>query len=181
VVPVSDEAYFRRFRFSGDDLPEVEAEIASDRAVLAAAGPESESPEVLAALVGLGEILIPLDREAEAVTHLEQALAIARRAGNQDREISALLHLATARQYLGERDVAQELFQAGLDAADRYGVTRQRHFLLHHRGRCYAEQGQIPEARECLQRALALRRQLGDPRFIASSRDALADLDQLSR
>jgi hypothetical protein len=40
---------------------------------------------------------------------------MARRLGERAREISTLLHLATARQYLGQRDRAQELFQEGLD------------------------------------------------------------------
>lgn len=195
MVPASDEAYFRRFRFSDDDLAEVRAEVASFRAIVAAAGldrhepgntdpagaasPDGVSPEVVDALVGLGECLTPLGCEAEAAAYLETALNLARQLGRHDHEISALLHLATARQYLGERDVAQHLFQAGLDAADRYGIDRQRHYLLHHRGRCYTEQGQLAEARDCFQRALALREQLGDPRFIASSQSALADLDRL--
>jgi HTH-type transcriptional regulator, pleiotropic regulator of extracellular virulence genes len=178
-MPASDEVFFRRFRFADDDLPEVEAELAADRAVLAAAGPDAASAAVLAALTGLGESLTALGHEAEAAAHLETALVMARQLGDHDQEVSALLHLATARQYLDDRDTAQQLFQAGLDAADRYGLSRQRHFLLHHRGRCYAEQGQLPAARDCFQQALALRQQLGDPRFIASTQNALADLDRL--
>jgi tetratricopeptide (TPR) repeat protein len=177
VVAASDEVFFRRFRFSDDDLAEVRAEIAADRAIVAAAA----SPEVVAAQVRLGEYLIPLGSEAEAAAHLEAALDLARQLGDRDHEISALLHLATARQYLGEREVAQELFQAGLDACAAYGIENQRHYLLHHRGRCYAEQGRIPEARACLEQALTLRQQLGDPRFIASSRGALADLARMPR
>jgi tetratricopeptide (TPR) repeat protein len=174
VVPV-DEEFFRRFRFADDDLAEVQAEIAADRAVVAGAGPESSSADLLEALIGLGENLIPLDREAEAAAHLAAALTLARQLGDQDQEIGALLHLATARQYLGERETAQELFQAGLDLSDASGIEMHRHFLLHHRGRCYAEQGQLAAARGCFEQALALR-QAGYPRFVASSRGALADL-----
>ncbi len=174
----SDEEFFRRFRFADDDLAEVQAEIAADRAVVAAAGPESSSADLLEALIGLGENLIPLDCEAEAAGHLAAALTLARQLGDQDQEIGALLHLATARQYLGERDAAQQLFQAGLDVSAAAGIDVHRHFLLHHRGRCYAEQGRIAAARDCFEQALALR-QTGYPRFVASSRGALADLDGL--
>ena len=175
----SDEEFFRRFRFADADLAEVQAEIAADRAVVAAAGPESSSADLLEALIGLGENLIPLDREAEAAGHLAAALTLARELGDQDQEIGALLHLATARQYLGERDAAQQLFQAGLEVSAAAGIDVHRHFLLHHRGRCYAEQGQIAAARDCFEQALALR-QLGYPRFVASSRGALAALDGLA-
>lgn len=47
------------------------------------------------------------------------------------------------------------------------------HFLLHHRGRCYTEQGQTAQARDCFSQALAIREQLGDERFITSTRNAL--------
>lgn len=73
---------------------------------------------------------------------------------------------------------AQALFQAGLDRSAEYGIGRQVHFLLHHRGRCYAEQDRIQDARDSLEQALTLRRQIGDPRFIASSQNALTDLTQ---
>jgi tetratricopeptide (TPR) repeat protein len=175
VVP-SDEEFFRRFRFAEDDLAEVQAEIAADRAVVAAAGPDSSPADLLEALIGLGENLIPLGREAEAAGYLEAALALARQLGDQDQEIGALLHLATARQYLGQRAAAQELFQAGLEVSAAAGIDVHRHFLLHHQGRCYAEQGQAAAARDCFEQALVLR-QAGYPRFVASSRAALADLD----
>src|SRR5258708_18412661 len=102
--------------------------------------------------------------EAEAAAHLEAAQAMARQLRERDQEISALLHLGTARQYLGERE--QVLFQAGEDRSAEYGIDDRLHFLLHHRGRCYAEQDRIEDARECLEQALTLRQQMDDPRFI---------------
>ena len=55
------------------------------------------------------------------------------------------------------------------------------HFLLHHRGRCYAERGQTAQARDCFSQALAIREQLGDERFITSTRNALTQLPAADR
>ena len=177
-MAAGEDGYFRRFRFDDADLDEVRREIAADQAT-AAEGMDA-SPALVAALVRLGFLLIPVGREAEAVGHLEAGLAMARQLGEHGQEISALLHLATAYQYLGERDRAQALFQQGLDKAAEYGIDDERHYLLHHRGRCYAEQGRLREAHGCLAEALALRQQTGPPRLIASSQDALADLARMS-
>jgi tetratricopeptide (TPR) repeat protein len=177
-VLLGEDGFFRRFRFSDADLDEVRREIEEDRAVVASAAPAAASPVILKALIRLGSNLIPMSCEAEAAAHLEAALAMARQLGERGQEISALLHLGTARQYLGERDRAQVLFQAGEDRSAEYGIDDRLHFLLHHRGRCYAEQDRIEDARECLEQALTLRQQMDDPRFITSSRNALDDLDR---
>jgi tetratricopeptide (TPR) repeat protein len=175
---LDDEGYFRRFRFTDDEREQVLRDIDEDRGVLGAAIPGAASPAILRALVRLGFSLTPLGDEEEAAENLEAAVTMARMLSEHGEEISALLHLATARQYLGERDRAQVLFQEGLDKAAGYGIDEDVHFLLHHRARCYAEQGKLTEARECMAQALALRQQLGDPRFITSSQGAL---DALSR
>lgn len=94
----------------------------------------------------LGFSLTPVGREAEAAGHLEAALAMARQLGDHEQEVAA------------------------------YGTGGQVHYLLHHRGRCYAEQGQAADARRCLEQALVLRQQLGNEALIASSQGALADL-----
>jgi tetratricopeptide (TPR) repeat protein len=177
---LDDDGCFRRFRFADDDRDEVLRDIDADRGVLAAAIPGAASPAILRAQVRLGFSLTPLGHEAEAAEHLEAAVTMARMLSEHGQEITALLHLATALQYLGDRDRAQQLFQEGLDAAAGYGIGADVHFLLHHRARCYAEQGKLTEARECMAQALALRQQLGDPRFITSSQSALDALDGAS-
>lgn len=52
-------------------------------------------------LIRLGFNLIPLGREAETAAYLESALHMVRQLGEQAQEIRSLLHLETARQYLG--------------------------------------------------------------------------------
>jgi uncharacterized protein HemY len=51
--------------------------------------------------------------------------------------------------------------------------------VLHHWGRCLAEQRRWAEARSCFERALAVRQALREDRLAASSQRALAELDRL--
>lgn len=92
-----------------------------------------------------------------------------------------LLNLGTARQYLGQRDLAQNLFREGLVLAQLYAIPDHDNFFYHHQGRCHAEQGNIGEARQCFERALKLRRQLGDEQRAARTQAALDALAELER
>jgi hypothetical protein len=49
------------------------------------------------------------------------------------------------------------LFGAGLATSAKYCIGDQVHYLLHHRGRCFAEHSRIHDARACLEQALTLR------------------------
>ncbi len=166
------EAFFRRFR-----IPEAVAlrEVAEAEAELAAA---TDDGARLTPHMRAGFHLIPLDREAEAIVHLEAALAISRASGDRAHEIEALLHLATAHQYLGECEAALSLFNEGLAVAAQTGIGDQVHFLLHHRGRCEVEMKRYNEARQSFEAALKLREALGDVRMIESSRAALEEISE---
>jgi tetratricopeptide (TPR) repeat protein len=119
-----------------------------------------------------------LGREVEAAPIIEEALALARKHRNKELEVGNLLNLATARQYLGDRELAQTLFEEALEKGRAYGISEYEDFVLHHRGRCFVEQGKIEEARRSFEQALILREEKGDPRFIASTRRALNALDK---
>ena len=170
----SDE-FFQRYRASDPDA--LARQIAEDRSRLAAARAAGDAVTELAASCRLGLNLTIAGDERGAVEILDAALALSRRLGDKAREVEALLSLATARQYLGERPAAQTLFEDALDRARAGKVTEFEHFVLHHRGRCYVEQGDIAAARSCFVEALALRHALGEPRFIAATERALAALD----
>jgi tetratricopeptide (TPR) repeat protein len=129
-------------------------------------------------LTSIGGETIILGREDEALPFIEEALALARKRGDKEYEVGNLLNLATAQQYLDQRDLAQTLFQQALDLSRAYGTHDYDDFIWHHRGRCYVEQGKIEEARACFEHALALREAKGEQRFIDSTRTALAALDQ---
>ncbi len=168
---------FRRFRL--EDAEAAHEEIAACREKLDAAHAEGDEEAELAARIRLGFLLTPLDREAEAIAALEPAVALARKRGEPMAELEALLNLATALQYLGERERAQALFQDGLDRAKACEIADFDSFYHHHRGRCCVEQGKLAEARAAFEIALALREQMGVERFIMSSQAALADLDRM--
>jgi tetratricopeptide (TPR) repeat protein len=170
------EPCFRRFRVP--DVAATEREVAEQQAILAEAIAAQDEAAECSARLKLGFDLTPLDREAEAVVHLERALTLSRRLGDRRTEIEALLHLGTARQYLGEREAAMMLFAEALANARDHDLDEQVHFLLHHRGRCEVEMGRIADARASFEQALALREAIGHSRFIESSRAALREIER---
>jgi len=161
------------------DPPSLHGEIARQRERLAAARGTGNEAAQLESLLCLGLALIMSGREAEAAPLLDDALSLARRRGDRKREIEAMLGLGTARQYLGERRLAQQLFGEAQMLCAETGLREQEHFLLHHRGRCYVEQGEIAKAREAFAKALAIRKMLGNQAFIDSTQAALDDLAHL--
>ncbi|HLZ57173.1 MAG TPA: tetratricopeptide repeat protein [Ktedonosporobacter sp.] len=50
---------------------------------------------------------------------------------------------------------------------------------MHHRGRCYVEQGNLEEVRACFEQALILRESKGEQRFIDSTRRALDAVEKM--
>ncbi|MGD0145097.1 MAG: tetratricopeptide repeat protein [Rhizomicrobium sp.] len=173
------DPFFQRYR--AEDRVSLGQRVEILRARVADAMKTGDASEELKLRNELGFDLTPLDRESEAVAVLEPALKLARRLGKREVEIEVLLSLGTARQYLGERETAQELFREALDKSAIYGIDEHTNFILHHQGRCYAEQGDLAAARQCFEQALELRRKIGKPRFIDSTRRALATLDEMER
>lgn len=165
----TQDSFFQRFQ--SDEPLALARKVEHDYQELArAANDERMQLEILSRLCPR---LTILGKEQAAAPLLEQALALARQFGEQRLEVSNLLNLATARQYLGQRDLAQDLFQEALDKASAYAQVEYEDFILHHRGRCFVEQGKIEEARACFEQALALRRKKGDQRGIDSTQRAL--------
>ena len=59
-----------------------------------------------------------------------------------------------------------------------HGWKVLEHFVLHHWGRCLAEQAEFGRARDCFHASLAIRQELNDPRQESSVR-ALEELLRL--
>ena len=169
--------FFERYRAS--DPGALARRIAEERALLAAARSAGDRPREVAIACSLGGNLTVAGEEDAAVEILDVAVVQARRLGDAALEVETLLNLATARQYLGDHAGAQGLFDDALDRARATEGARFTHFILHHRGRCYVEQGATAEARRCFAEALALRKALGERRFIVSTERALAALDDV--
>jgi tetratricopeptide (TPR) repeat protein len=169
--------HFRRFRIADKDAV-LKTITENEQALVQAILSGNESAQLMSHLQ-LGFCLTPLDREDEAIAHLEAALALSKKLGEKEREIEALLHLGTAIQYAGDRNRALVLFAEGLASAKAYDIQEQVHFLLYHRGRCEVELGQIGAARRSFVAALAIRERMGVPRFIETARAALKDIEAL--
>lgn len=154
--------------------------IETQRAALAAARAGGDEGAILNAAGTLGSALfMEPGCEGEAAILLEEALALSRKRGDRAREIDGLLGLGTAVQYLGERARAVALFEDGLRLCAETGIRGQENFLLHHLGRCLVEMGRLDEARAAFEAALALREAMGVPRFIESTKGALAELAEM--
>lgn len=174
---MSAAAFFRRFRLEDPDGALREVDLLSEQ--LEEAISQRDKRGELALRIRLGFLLTPLDREAEAIEALTLALALARATNAWMSEMEALLHLATAYQYRGHRERAQEIFREGLRRCSDWGTNDLDDMFYHHQGRCLVEQGKFTEARHAFENALRLREKAGDVRRIQSTRAALADLGQL--
>ena len=161
------------------DLAGLRAEIVRQRDRLTTARAGGDDAATLEALGNLGFALFMSGEEHEAAPLLDEALALARARGDRKTEIEALLGLGTARQYLGERELAQRLFEDGLALCAASGISEQEHFLLHHRGRCYVEQGRIAQARAAFEAALAIRKTLENKRYMNFTQAALDDIAKM--
>jgi tetratricopeptide (TPR) repeat protein len=167
--------FFLRFDWSNE--AELPREIEKASADLAKARKAGDLVRQLKVASVLGSMLTTARQEEAAVGLLEWALPLAYELGDKQQEAGVLLNLATARQYLGQRDEAQVLFQQAFELALDENLPELEAFIQHHRGRCHAEQGKTGEARLCFERALHIRKQIGSERAANSQKalDALED------
>jgi tetratricopeptide (TPR) repeat protein len=156
--------------------PDAESQIATLRHALAEARKGADARALMEALGHLAFVLTMAELEAEAAPLAEEALALSRQIGDRGGEIDGLLQLGTTRQYLGERQLAARLFHEGLALVAATGLRAQENFLQHHLGRCLVELGRIDDARAAFEAALALRKALGERRFIESTEAALKEI-----
>ena len=175
MVPAG--GFFRRFRLPDPDGAAREIDFLFEEREEARY--QRDKRLELALGLRLGFLLTPLDREAEAIEACTLALALARATNAWMSEMEALLHLATAYQYRGHRERAQEFFREGLKRCAAWGTGDLDDMFLHHQGRCFVEQGDLVAARLAFADALRLREKTGDARRISSTRAALEDLDRM--
>jgi tetratricopeptide (TPR) repeat protein len=170
------DPFFLRYRWP--DQAALTAEIAEASDELAAARKANDTAAEVDNACRLAVALTAADREAEAADLLETALPKARATADHASIGFTLLYLATARQYLGERVLAQTMFAEALDIATAHSLRDLEHYAWHHRGRCFAEMRDLPAARDAFERALKIRIELKEPRA-ERTRQAIALLDTL--
>ena len=167
-------------RFTAPDPAALEAGIAEHRARLAQTELSGDDLALVDHTSDLAGLLTTARREAEALALLQGKLD--RAALFPASEVSGWFWntYATALQYNDLRTEAAPVFAKALALSCAGGWVRQQSFVLQHWGRCLVEQGELDEAQLKFQEALAIRRQLNDPRT-ASTENALAGLAELRK
>ncbi len=168
-------------RYTPPDPVAFDAEIESLRQELEQARSRPPSLETVRMAADLGDMLTSSRREAEARALLVRTLEEARPYGMSEPLGWTLLNLATANQYLGRRSEAKPQFDNALAVARKLRSSELEHYVLHHRGRFRAEDHDLAGARADFDRALKIRRELGDAYRVASTMTALEALDALQR
>lgn len=134
---------------------------------LLAAGQSADPAGRAHAFDRLGGVYWRLGRPAEAVDHIEQALAQYRQIGDRAGEGRALGHLGIQHMHLGDYRAALGAYHRSRDIAlevgDRYGLAHARHNL----GVAYEGLGRYREALEEYRSARELYAEIGDEHGIA--------------
>ena len=138
-----------------------------ERLARALAGAQEPTPYRAKALLKAGWIAYLLHQHAFAQTCYEEALSIYQARDDQEGAASALHLLAMLARAVGHLDTARQLFEQILDIHSRTGghdgsVWSNLGWIAH-------RQGNIPEARRLLTRALLIYRQDGHVQHIAST------------
>lgn len=100
----------------------------------------------------------------EARIYLEEALAVARKTGNQDQETSALGYLGVLHTERGEPRKALDLLLAALELARHREDPRVQFTVLAHLGFAYEQVADKQRALRSYEEALSLARSMGSPR-----------------
>jgi tetratricopeptide (TPR) repeat protein len=107
-----------------------------------------------------------------AVGYGQEALDLARSAGNRNAEIANLIRLGEAHKYRDEHEIAETLLREAL-ALTTENAAPLHDYALQHLGKCLFDQGRYDEAIELLEQALTLRRAKGNQQLIESTERAV--------
>ncbi|MBV8035660.1 hypothetical protein [Roseateles sp.] len=165
-------------RFTAPDAAALEASIAEHQARLAAAQQAGDALAIVEHTADLGTLLSTARREDEALQLLQAQLDPVESFSSSEVAGWFWNAYATALQYNGQRSQADTAFAKALALSRTGGWRRLQSFVLQHWGRNGVEQGDLDAAQERFEEALAIRRELKDPRT-ASTEHALAGLAEL--
>lgn len=124
----------------------------------------------------LGNAYRLIGRLADAAMHLESAIALASKRGDERAYLANLIRLGETRKFQERHGEAEQLFRAALDLSTNPAAPHLRvleDFALQHLGKCLIEQGRGAEAVPLLVQALDIRRAKADESLIASTEAAL--------
>ena len=103
----------------------------------------------------------------EAIERARRAMAIFESLGLAERTAHAATVLGSAQRYLGDRAGARQSWQKALDLRTGAGERWKEAAALNNLALVEDDDGNFERARELLERALLIKRQLGDPRPLA--------------
>jgi tetratricopeptide (TPR) repeat protein len=126
---------------------------------LTGAQAKCDAGEMLETAIDLAEALTIAEREKDARKLLLEHKTTAREMGRSSSLGWFELNLATANQYLGHKKEANEGFKQAVSIAEEVGDRELEHYVWHHWGRSLVEDQEIERAKECLEKALAIRRE----------------------
>jgi tetratricopeptide (TPR) repeat protein len=106
-----------------------------------------------------------------------EAVEAARSRGLEDREIAGLASLGVVYRDLGSLERGIAMGRAAVERAQCRDDPLGMASLLTSLAASYRAAGETDAARTCLERALALRAETGDPEAAAATRQALTDLE----
>jgi tetratricopeptide (TPR) repeat protein len=138
-----------------------------------------------ASKTSLGTCYQSLGEFSKAIDVTEQALAIARKAGNRQGEAADLTNLGTCYYELGEITRAIDLYEQSLAIVRKAGYRLGEEAALGNLGHGYGDLGQIARSIDVYEQALAIAREIGDRQGEANHLMALGnrhrDLGQIAR
>jgi tetratricopeptide (TPR) repeat protein len=136
--------------------------------------------QILLRMLGsLGTYARLLQRYAESVDLLQEALTLSQELHLPAFEAANLIRLGTSYQYAGQNQAAEHYFIEALNLTEDPEASAYRDFAWQHLGKLLAEEGLFNEARGCFLAALQLRQDKGDADLLASTQAALTALDAL--
>lgn len=165
-------------RFTAPDAVALEVSIEEHRARLAQALQAGDELGLVDHAGDLAGLLTTARREAEALALLQPQLDRVERFSSSEVAGWFWNAYATTLQYNGLRTQANPAFAKALELSRAGGWLRLQSFVLQHWGRSLVEQDDLDQAQSRFEEALAIRRQLNDPRQ-ASTERALSGLAEL--
>ena len=174
-MPKSTAAEF--MRFTPSDPVALDRNIHRTRAKLLAAESIGDSGAVVDHTADLAAMLTTARRELEALELLRRHESLAASIATGEHVAWFWNALATALQYIGEREAAEPYFFKAVEVARKGCWRRIEAMALHHWGRSLVEQGRLAEAESRISEALSIREELNERQ--EPSRRALAAVARL--
>lgn len=125
----------------------------------------------------LGNIYSMQGEYKKAIEYYERHLQIAREIKDERGEGHALANLGVSFAFLGDTAKALENYHQFRDLAVRRGDRRDESQALLNIGLAYYDLGELDQANTCLEAALLIANELGDPLTQALAMGGLADID----